>query len=332
MGCRWHRALVCQASFACSAQERKGKSMTEQSTVAAASSPAAETIELPRSGTSEYAEWRMTGEIPEKPQPKPAAPATADTDKGPTSDAGESETPRQQEHTSKGKNAESRIKELIAENKRLKAAQAEAPRSQAQPVQQQPQPQQYTRPKPTAEDKGQDGKPKYTTYEDFVEELADWKAEQRMAAQQWQQASQNQQRELNTKVEDARTRYENFDEVLQPTLTAIVSDQSVSPSVKAMLNDSEVLPDLIFTIGSDAKELQAFLKMARNEPGKALRYVAHVESLIQEELAQSSSSAARNGNGQFVKPTPTAPVKRGPESAPDPPLEVGSRGAGPMDE
>lgn len=290
-----------------------------------------ETIELPKSGTSDYAEWRMSGTIPEKEAPKPKAdPAPAPKENAETS--GDPAAPKPQEHTRRRPDAEARIKELAAESKRLRAEldALKAPKPEpTKPVQQQAQ---YTRPKPTTEDK-QDGKPKYTTYDEFVEDLSDWKAEQRIVAQAREQEQKAQTKALQDELAKARTRYENFDDVLTPTLNAIVSDNAVSPAVKAMLNDSEVLPDLIFTIGSDAKDLASFLQMAKTNPGKALRYIARVEGLIEEELSKGTIAAERDATGKFAsKPEPAAPAKRGPESAPEPPLEIGSRGAGPMDE
>ena len=76
--------------------------------------------------------------------------------------------------------------------------------------------------------------------------MADWKAEQRWDRQQREAAAQAQAKEFDAKIQAAKGRYENFDEVMQPAVTAIMGDQRVSPVVKSMLNDSEVLPDLIF--------------------------------------------------------------------------------------
>jgi len=267
------------------------------------------------------AEFRRTGELPEPPKKQEEAATSAET----KVETGEATAPKKPQETRRKPDAEHRIGELTAETKRLKA-ELEAMRTpkpaeavKSAPVQQ-PAPQQ-TRTKPTAEDKGQDGKPKYETYEDFVEDLADWKAEQRWSNQQREAQQKEQGRALQAKVEEARGRYEKFDEVLTPTLNAIVGDQQVSPAVKAMLNDSEVLPDLIFTLGSNAKELAAFVKMAKENSGKALRYVALTESLIAEELEAKKAPAPK---------TETPPVKTQ-TSAPKPPAEVGGRNAAPPD-
>jgi hypothetical protein len=282
------------------------------------SAPVVETIALPKSGTSEYAEWRVNGEIP---KPK--------TESAPTVEPGEATTPRQQETPTrpKPKTAEQRIAELESTIEKIrKGANLEGKKPEPQPASD-PKPVQATRPKPTVDGKGSDGKP-YATYEDFTEDLADWKAEQREVAGEQRRAVQAQQDALKAEVEKARGRYDNLDEVMFPTLKAI-TEAKVAPVISQMLNDSEVLPDLLYTIGSDSDELAAFVKMAQTSPGKAIRYLAVTENLIREELDKASRPTHEKGeDGKFVKEEPVAPAKRGPESAPEPPIEIASRGAG----
>lgn len=299
--------------------------MSGETAVAVSSTaPEVATIELPKSGSPEYAEWRVTGEVPE---PK------ADSTPAPTVDAGEATTPPKKQERRRP-DAEARIKELAAKVKQLEAERAQP----TKPAETQPkvesQPQQYTRPKPTVDDRGADGKPKYATYEDFVEELGDWKAEQRWAAQERERQQRQQSEEVAAKVKEAETRYPNFKEIAVPTVDAIVKNAKIAPVIKQMLNDSEVWTDLIFTIGSEPSELAAFVEMAEQNPGKALRYIALTENLITEELDKGATRTTpeKGPDGKFIKAETAAPAKRGPESAPEPPLEVGNRGSGPMDE
>ena len=86
-----------------------------------------------------------------------------------------------------------------------------------------------------------------------------------------------------------------------------------------MLLDSDVLPDFLFTVGSDPAELAKFTKMAQENPGKALRYIALTESLIAEEL-----------EGKTAKPADVTPDKPKTQ-APKPPSEAGGRAAAPPD-
>jgi len=317
--------------------------MSEQAP--AASSPAEVDVFGGQEPTfAEYSQYRQSGELParfkpaETADPAPAdKPETASEGDEPES-AGESEAPKDQhqEPIRKPRTAAQRIAQIEAAVEKewdkdepdvIRIAQLNATISkirggserktepapvtppQSQPIQQQPQ---YTRPKPTAEDKNQDGSAKYGTYEEFVEELADWKAEQRWVNAQREVAAHAQAQELEAKVAAARTRHENFDEIHWPALNAIVGNQSVAPAVKAMLNDSANLPDVLFTIGSDPKTLASFVAMAERSPGQALRYIAKVESLIDEELAK--------GSGEDPPEKAPEPKK---SQAPKPPSPVG---------
>ncbi len=270
------------------------------------------------------AEFRKTGNLPEPPKKEEAAPSSDAKTEVKAEPVGESETPEKTQELPKPKpkqTAEERIAQLeatiekIRKGKGIETKAESSPAPKPQPVQQQP----PTRPKPTAEDKKEDGTPKFETYEDFVEDLADWKSEQREVKNQREQAQQAQAKEFNSKVAEARTRYENFDEVVQPTATAINSDAGISPVIKQLLSESDVLPDILFTLGSDQAELAKFVTMARENPGKAIRYVALTESLIAEEL-----------KGNKTPVTEEAPAKPRTQ-APRPPSEVGGRAATPPD-
>ena len=85
------------------------------------------------------------------------------------------------------------------------------------------------------------------------------------------------------------------------------------------MSESDHLPDILFTLGSEPAELAKFVKMAKETPGKALRYIALTESLIAEELAGKTAKSAEE--------TPAKPKTQ----APKPPSEAGGRAAAPPD-
>jgi hypothetical protein len=267
-------------------------------------------------------EFRRTGNLPE-PKTEGSTPSSeAKPVEAEAKPAGDSEPPKVQEKPAQKpkQTAEERIAQLEATIEKIRKGAGKETPKQAEPSPAKPESQpQFTRPKPTSEDKDDKGNPKYTTYEDFVEDLADWKGEQRDAKNQREQREEAQTREFNAKVEEARSRYENFDEVVGPTASAINTDADVNPVVKQMLLDSGVLPDLLFTIGSDDAEMAKFMEMAKKYPGKALRYIALTESLIAEELDTAKA-----------KPAEEAPVKPKTQ-APKPPSEAGGRAAAPPD-
>lgn len=317
--------------------------MAEQTITAAPSAVEAEDVFRGETPTlAEYARYRTDGELPErfKKAETQAEAASATSEGEQPESAGESEAPEdQQEKPKPHLTAEQRIAQLRSTVERLwqqdepdtiKIAQLEttidkieqrsgksrktAPAPVAQPQQQaqtQQQPQ-YTHPKPTIEDKNPDGTAKFATYEDYVEALGRWSAKEERATWEREDAIKQQQREIGEKIADARQRYEDFDEVAVPAINEIVSAQSVSPAAKAMLNDSDVLPDLAYVIGGDAQTLEDFLKMP---PGKQLRYIAVTEALIKGELKDdesgSEASAKPPAKQQTAAPKPPSPVSGG---------------------
>jgi hypothetical protein len=297
-----------------------------------------QTFDIPRSGTPEYDEWRNTGNLPEKDKPKTEEAASSDPSKEATSEeAPESEPGKHTQESRRKPGAEARIGELTSRVKQLEKDLEDARRpkqetkadpSPAKPANYQEWRKEFRPAKWIEEYASQNPE---ASYEEANAAMADHLADVRDQFRNFEQQQNAQQQSLNAKVNEARARYgERFDEVLQPTLNTIVSDAGVNPNVKAMLNDSDVIADLIYTLGSDSATLAKFLSMAKSEPGKAIRYLAVVENGIIEEL---SKNTARNDKGQFSseKETP-APAKRGPESAAEPPISIGNRGAGTMDE
>lgn len=259
---------------------------------------------------SEFQAYRQSGEVPARFKP-PAESAPADTPEETVKpDAPESEPEDDQEPIHKGSGAEKRIKQLLAKVKELEAAQQAKPDVAPAPS---PAPQlPPTRPKPTIEDKKADGTPKFTSYDEYYEELADWKAEQKIEAARQQQVQQQQVQKVQDNVEAARRRYgEDFDTVIEPTVGEIMGNKDIPMEVKRMMAFSDVLPELVFTIGSDQKTKQELVRLSKSDPLRAMRYIATLEVGIRQELAA---------------PEPEEKEEKAPEprktSAPKPPAPV----------
>jgi hypothetical protein len=318
--------------------------MSEETVVAAPSAAESGTIELPRSGTPEYAQWRVDGSLPEKKtQPNEADSATADASKETGSEsAPEPEAGKPTQESRRKPGAEARIGELTGRVKQLERELEEArkPKSDkpTQTAESSPAPDpkpESNRPKPTHDAKDKDGKPLYGTYEDYIEDLADWKAEQRIAAQQREQSAAQQRQAVSQKLEEARSRYSDYDSVAIPVVQELLKP-GISREVFAVLNDSPVLADLLYTIGGSEQSKADFLAACRSNPSKALRVALLMEQEIVKELGQGKEEpqglAGRNERGQFVaKEEPKTPAKRKPESAAEPPIEIGNRGASTLD-
>lgn len=259
---------------------------------------------------SEFSRYREDGELPERfKTAEDADPAPADaqeeTEESEESDeaASESATDEVQEKPQKG-GAEKRIKQLLAKQKELEVQLAQ---KGVTPVPPTVQPTQYTRPKPTADDKVSDGTSKYSTYEDFVEELADWKAEQRMVAAQREYQQNAAQTALQGKLDEARTRYSDADEVIFPAVKSI-SESAIPLIVKDVFDKSDVFVDLCYVVGSDPDELKSFISLAQTNPRAALAKVFEYERGIKEELSRASKDTATPEKKITSAPKPPSPV------------------------
>lgn len=319
--------------------------MSEETQVAAEPSPApvvVETpIEIPRSGSPEYTKWRTDGSLPDQVKPKTEESAPSDAGKDQRADADDSptsNTPQERSERDKAKSAK-RFQELLSERDTLKRELEEArkPKTEAkQPESKPEQPQTYADYRKTF--KPMEWVTKYgeahpdATYEDAQAAMVDHLADARDYFRGIESTRQAQAEKFKVQVDDAKSRYPDFDGIKDAFLEKIQTSEgrlTIPGNVAEQINDSDVFVDLVYTLGSDEAELAKFVEMAKTSPTKAIRYITKMESLIEAELAKT-----RNEKGQFqaTEIEPKTPAKRGPESAPAPPLEIGSRGSGTMDE
>jgi hypothetical protein len=315
-------------------------------------------------GSTEYAAWRMTGKTPAAApaaKPKPEASAASSNE---TSGAGEKSAestpasePGEEQEAKPRSNAVTRLNELLADLKhaglspselktfKREAQQAAKPETESKPKEA---PEQTAKPaeapkKPKQED--------FKTWEEFDaardkynEDYVAYQTQKAIGEYRAQQAGEKMQADLKAKLDDAKGRY--GDEA-QPTIVssakAIFNDAAVSPVITTMLNESTVLTDVLYTLGSKAEDLAEFVELAKSNPGAAIRKLALVEHLVKEELAKTGSGTktpakaaapaeadgaetpGRDVTGKF---TPAKKVS----DAPPPPREAGGTAAPPADE
>jgi hypothetical protein len=170
--------------------------------------------------------------------------------------------------------------------------------------------------------------------------------EQQIRAQIAQEAAQ---KDLKAQVADAEKRYPDYQQRIQPAITAIVEDAQIPNPVKAILNDSPVFTDLIYVL-AEPEALKDFIATARTNPAAAVRKLVLTEQLVQAELVKASGKGGkasdqdaggnadsdasdgtkRDASGKFVKSSDSASAEPKPR-APKPPSEVGGRGTAPDD-
>ena len=100
----------------------------------------------------------------------------------------------------------------------------------------------------------------------------------------------------------------------------VLMKPDVPRQVMDVLNDSPVLPDLLYTIGGTEASKTDFLEACRTNPAKALRVALLIEQEIVKELGKGTVAAQKDGEAETAA---AAPKPR----APKPPTEVGGRGA-----
>jgi len=334
--------------------------MPDVQEAAPSAAPAVETpsLEVPRSGP-EYDTWRKTGALPEKKsQPTNAAPATADPSKETHSapegaePAPESESGEPTQEIKRKRTAEARIDQMTARMRQLERELEEARRSQTRkdPAESstataKPQPPQsyadYRKNfKPTEWQAQYMAQNPDAPWEDVQAAMVDHLADARDYFRNIEQQKRAVLQTVEEKANAARAVYgEKFDEVRVNFLSQITDEQGNAlngfpQNMLEIMSQSPNMAHLVYVIGEDPQAAAEFVHMAKTDRYKAYRYLARVEDQIEANLAGRSDSATRNERGQFTKneQAPPPPAKRGPESAPEPPIEIGSRGSGPVDE
>lgn len=321
--------------------------MAEQT--AAAASSAEETPDVfngESPSLAEYIRYRDEGEVPARFKPAEttaeAAPAESSEGEPPESEP-EAEPEEQQEKPQRKKlNAEERVAQLRSTVERLwqqddpdtiKIAQLEATidkieqrsgksrKAEPAPAVQQPPAAAQQAPaqsyqewrktfKPTEWMNGFITQNPDATWEDANAAMSDYLGDVREAFREREQVVRQQASQLQTQVDEARTRYgDAFDEAVKPALQAISGDRKIPDAVKAMLGESENLSDLLFTLGSDQKALDRFMETARTKPGQALRHIAILEAEIRQELQKDAQPARQTpAKTQTAAPKPPSPV------------------------
>lgn len=302
--------------------------------------PSTATTGIENLSPDERQKWRMTGELPERKEeepPKPSneesAPSLEEQKEAPPSEPAEGRAeaaPDSEPDATQGKPdrkltpAEKRIKRLLAQRRaderriqELEGKIAASTRSATEPPPAENKEEaKAERARPTPQDKKPDGSLKYSTYEEFAEDLADWKVEQRLgqafaerdkaAKEQAAKTQQEQQQAAITndwvgKVGKAREKYADFDTV------ALNEDLPVKSGsvVDVRILTSPTGTDLLYYLGQHPEELE---KINALPPMDAAFELFKIESTLSG-----------------------TPGPRKVTQAPPPAREVGGRGSAPTD-
>ena len=296
-----------------------------------------ETLSVP-TNAEDYAEWRTTGKLPEKKSPSPkeeSAPSkktvTPDSEPG-------AQQKRQGNADSRKLELNQEIRDLIAQRDKVKQ-EVEAPakkdvKPQADPS---PAPADPKRPvKPKAED-FKDWAQYETAKDKYDEDLADYKAEQKIQEYEQRQRQSAATQAMQARLDEAKSRYgDEAEPKIMDTAKTVFDDQKIAPAIKTAIGRSQVLVDALYVMGSDPNELASFVDLSIKDPLEALRKWYTVEALVKAELEKSAgkqeTKPETNGNapqrdedGKFL---PARIAKK----APAPPTELGGSSSPPGDE
>jgi hypothetical protein len=141
-------------------------------------------------------------------------------------------------------------------------------------------------------------------------------------------AAEQSQREMAGKLAEAKQRYgADAESAIREAANGVFNGEGVAPIVKGLLNDSKVLVDVMYVLGSKPEELQSFIELSKSNPGEAIRKVVVLEQLVEQELSKgkgkpdSEETPERGEDGKFKPATPKK------VTAPPPPDELNTRGS-----
>ena len=211
-----------------------------------------------------------------------------------------------------------RVRELEAENQRLKSS----PRETEREVEPEPEPEakapEKLRARPKADDKV-DGKPKYETWEAYEDDLLAWNTEKVLQTIDERSAKQRQEAQIEatnrtieqswkTRVDKAREAHADYDDV---ALGEDGPGKLIGPGsiVDEWLMQSEFGAELLYYFGQHPDELKKFEKV--DSPAAARRALVKLEDKLSAPPKESKS-----------EPEPEARVTK----TPKPSSEVGGRG------
>jgi hypothetical protein len=326
--------------------------MSDVNTAVAESSPAPAAVEVPTERAS-YDHWRQTGEIKPQAESAPAKkssdtkPAAAGDEEGDQASgkAADSETGKKSQEHQPSK-AERRLNELLEDlrNAGLSPSELKTFKREAQKAAADDKPKPEHTEKPAVDEKAPK-RPKesdFKTWEEYeaakdeyIDKLAEYKAQQAVDKDRAERRQEAAQKEMQTRLDAAKARYgDGSDVTIVETAKRIFQGQEVPAVIREVLNESDVLIDVLYTLGKDAEGLAEFLDLAKTKPGQAMRKAILVEKLVAEELGKGGSTAAtsspeRGSDGKFVSQKP--PEKKT-TSAPPPPKETSGRSGPPADE
>jgi hypothetical protein len=145
---------------------------------------------------------------------------------------------------------------------------------------------------------------RYETARDkYFEDMADFKAAKEFEEVQLEQGRSAAQQRVKQKLDEAKAKYSNDPaavDTITSTARTLVTDQQIPLAVKSIIDQSDVWPDIVYALGSKPEELTAFIQLAKENPGAAIRKAVLIEHLSTEELSKGSKSSKADDEPKVV--------------------------------
>lgn len=253
-------------------------------------------------------------------QEAPTAAVADGTDADSATAEGESEEIQQPDGPKKPSRKDRRFDVLTARAKRAEAESAELRRKLAE-QESATKAAAPTRAKPTQADTNSDGSLKYATYEDYIEDLADWKAEQRLASHTAEQQKAESERKAKEKlstleasyhqrIDAAREKYADFDEIALAKDSPIAAIPEGS-AMDAYILNSEQVGDLLYHLAQNPDDIE---RIAALQPMQQVAELAKLEVRLASAAPDTDEDEEDEDDAApAAKPQkPAAPVSKAP--------------------
>ena len=233
--------------------------------------------ELPN--LTDFQQWEAA---PETQQTTETAAEEAEANTASASEPKQTETETEKESEDDEelpKGLKKRFRKLTGKIRDLEAQLAQKPAAEAKP--------ETAKPEVKTAPATPPGKPQlanFDTYEDFVEALTDWKAEQREVKVKQTEAAKQNQTEWEKKIEAAKAKHEDWDDVVNDAV-----DVPVTAHMQQTIFEMENGPDVVHYLAKHPDEAKRIAKLS---PLSQARELGKIEDKLGADVEQTAKKPA----------------------------------------
>lgn len=163
--------------------------------------------------------------------------------------------------------------------------------------------------KARSDDQGGDKKPLVTdfdTYEEYIEAIADWKAEQRIQAAEAKRTTESAESAFKQRFAEGRKKFADFDRV-------VTDDVEITGAMTAAIKETDDPAGVIYFLGKNPDEAD---RIASLSPAKQTLEIGKIEDRIARQAKQRQGAGNETSRRTSRAPEPIKPVRAGGRGAP----------------